>query len=92
VVEKSDKPRKIFVDSVEQQAGYLEEKANPDSDDESGDDDDKPVSEPLRALKRRERELTTALRELEMQRARMSNSIGGTNKDNVKYKVRARKR
>jgi U3 small nucleolar RNA-associated protein 11 len=46
----------------------------------------------LQALKKREEELTTATRELELQRARMSNSIGGVNKKGVKFKIRERKR
>jgi U3 small nucleolar RNA-associated protein 11 len=46
----------------------------------------------LQALKKREEELTTATRELELQRARMSNSIGGVNRKGVKFKIRERKR
>jgi U3 small nucleolar RNA-associated protein 11 len=90
-VQKTSQPRKIFVDSIEQQAEYGEQDGA-EEDAEDSDDDDKPVPEKLRALKKRERELGTALHELEMQRARMSNSIGGTNKDGVKFKVRGRKR
>jgi U3 small nucleolar RNA-associated protein 11 len=46
----------------------------------------------LEALRKREKELVTATRELELQRAKMSNSIGGTNKNGVKFKIRERKR
>lgn len=43
-------------------------------------------------LKRREKELVAALDELDLQRAKMSNTIGGVNKHGVKFKVRERKR
>jgi U3 small nucleolar RNA-associated protein 11 len=46
----------------------------------------------LEAIKRREQELVVADNELELQRAKMTNSIGGTNKNGVKYKIRERKR
>ena len=46
----------------------------------------------LEAIKRRERELVTAEQELDLQRAKMSNSIGGLNKKGVKFKIRERKR
>jgi U3 small nucleolar RNA-associated protein 11 len=46
----------------------------------------------LEAVKKRERELVTAEQELELQRAKMSNSIGGFNKKGVKFKIRERKR
>lgn len=46
----------------------------------------------LKQLKIREKELLTAERELELQRARMSNSIGGVNKAGFKWKVRERKK
>ncbi|KAL9103204.1 MAG: hypothetical protein Q9163_001731 [Psora crenata] len=46
----------------------------------------------LAALKVREKDLRAAENELEMQRAKMSNSVGGTNKAGVKWKVRERKR
>jgi U3 small nucleolar RNA-associated protein 11 len=90
-VDKTSQPRKIFVESIEKQAEYADQDDGQD-DSEDSDDDDKPLPENLRALKKRERELTTALHELEMQRAKMSNSIGGINKDGVKFKVRGRKR
>lgn len=45
-----------------------------------------------KALKSRENDLLAAERELELQRAKMSSSIGGTNKAGVKWKVRERKR
>ena len=46
----------------------------------------------LKALRSRERDLLAAERELELQRAKMSNSVGGVNKAGVKWKVRQRKR
>ncbi|KAI4765234.1 U3 small nucleolar RNA-associated protein 11 [Aureobasidium sp. EXF-8845] len=46
----------------------------------------------LGALKDRERDLSLALSQLEQQRARMNNTVGGTNKEGVKFKVRERKR
>lgn len=46
----------------------------------------------LRLLKSREKELLAAVQELEIQRAKMSNSIGGTSKAGVKWKIRERKK
>ncbi|OWY51991.1 U3 small nucleolar RNA-associated protein 11 [Alternaria alternata] len=46
----------------------------------------------LRALKKRESELVAAEEELELQRAKMNNTVGGVNKNGVKFKVRERKR
>ena len=46
----------------------------------------------LDALKKRERDLMAAEHELELQRAKMSGSIGGVTKAGVKWKVRERKR
>lgn len=46
----------------------------------------------LEAARKRERDLAAAEREVEIQRARMSNSIGGVNRNGVKWKVRERKR
>jgi U3 small nucleolar RNA-associated protein 11 len=46
----------------------------------------------LQALKKREQALIVATRELESQRAKMSNTVGGVNKNGVKFKVRERKR
>lgn len=46
----------------------------------------------LKLLKIREKELLAAERELELQRARMSNSVGGVNKAGFKWKVRERKK
>lgn len=46
----------------------------------------------LQALKEREEDLTTALREVEDQRARMNGTMGGVNKNGVKFKVRQRQR
>jgi len=46
----------------------------------------------LRALKKRESELMAAAEELELQRAKMNNTVGGVNKNGVKFKIRERKR
>ncbi|KAI9730362.1 MAG: hypothetical protein M1834_005872 [Cirrosporium novae-zelandiae] len=46
----------------------------------------------LEALRQRERELRTAEQELELQRGRMGNSVGGINRNGVRWKVRGRKR
>jgi U3 small nucleolar RNA-associated protein 11 len=46
----------------------------------------------LRSLKKRESELVAAEEELELQRAKMNNTVGGVNKNGVKFKVRERKR
>lgn len=46
----------------------------------------------LEALRARERDLQLAEQELENQRAKMTNTLGGVNKEGVKFKVRERKR
>jgi U3 small nucleolar RNA-associated protein 11 len=46
----------------------------------------------LRAIRKRESELVAAEEELELQRAKMNNTVGGVNKNGVKFKVRERKR
>ena len=46
----------------------------------------------LEATKARERDLIAAERELDLQRAKMNNSIGGVNRNGVKWKVKERKR
>lgn len=46
----------------------------------------------LTLLRLRERELLTAEQELELQRAKMSNSVGGMNKTGVKWRRRERKK
>lgn len=46
----------------------------------------------LNALKTRQREIMAATDELEAQRARMARSVGGVNKDGVRWKIRERKR
>jgi hypothetical protein len=46
----------------------------------------------LQIVKKRERELVAAEEELEAQRAKMNNTVGGVNKHGVKFKVRERKR
>ncbi|KAJ4366133.1 hypothetical protein N0V83_007768 [Neocucurbitaria cava] len=44
------------------------------------------------SLQKRERELAAADDELEAQRAKMNSTVGGVNKDGVKFKIRERKR
>lgn len=46
----------------------------------------------LDAVKAKERDLMAAEEELENQRAKMNGTVGGVNKDGVKFKVRERKR
>lgn len=46
----------------------------------------------LEAIKAREQDLLLAEQELENQRAKMTNSVAGVNKNGVKFKVRERKR
>lgn len=46
----------------------------------------------LAALRKQYAEITTAERELDLQRAKMSNSVGGVNKKGFKWKIRERKR
>ena len=46
----------------------------------------------LKALKMREKDLLGAEQELELQQAKMSNSVGGVTKAGVKWKIRERKR
>ena len=46
----------------------------------------------LAALKAREKDLVEAEKGLDLQRAKMSNSVGGTTKAGVKWKVRERKK
>ena len=46
----------------------------------------------LEAVRKREDDLVTAEQELELQRAKMSHSIGGVNKQGLKFKIRERKR
>ena len=46
----------------------------------------------LKALKARKTDLFTAEEELEKQRAKISNSIGGMNRDGIKFKMRERKK
>ena len=44
------------------------------------------------ALMKQQREIVAAQKELEWQRAKMEHSVGGTNKDGIKWKIRERKR
>lgn len=46
----------------------------------------------LTALRKQHAEIQTAEKELDWQRAKMGNSVGGTNKDGIKWKIRERKR
>lgn len=46
----------------------------------------------LAALKKQHEEITAAEQELDWQRARMENSVGGVNKHGIKWKIRERKR
>ncbi|KAH7394407.1 U3 snoRNP-associated protein Utp11 [Pyrenochaeta sp. MPI-SDFR-AT-0127] len=46
----------------------------------------------LASTKMREQELMAAEEELELQRAKMNNTVGGVNKHGVKFKIRERKR
>jgi U3 small nucleolar RNA-associated protein 11 len=46
----------------------------------------------LEALKKRQKEVMAAAEQLELQRAKMSRTVGGVNKDGVKWKIRERKR
>jgi U3 small nucleolar RNA-associated protein 11 len=46
----------------------------------------------LEALKKRQKEVMAAAEQMELQRAKMSRTVGGVNKDGVKWKIRERKR
>ncbi|KAK5060196.1 hypothetical protein LTR84_010081 [Exophiala bonariae] len=46
----------------------------------------------LEALKKRQREIMAAADQLDLQRAKMARTVGGVNKNGVKFKVRERKR
>ncbi|PYI23049.1 hypothetical protein BO99DRAFT_470860 [Aspergillus violaceofuscus CBS 115571] len=46
----------------------------------------------IQALQKQYKEITAAARELDWQRGRMDNVVGGTNKNGVKWKIRERKR
>lgn len=46
----------------------------------------------LQMVRKKERELVAAEEELEKQRAKMNSSVGGVNKNGVKFKIRERKR
>ncbi|RAH50274.1 rRNA-processing protein UTP11 [Aspergillus brunneoviolaceus CBS 621.78] len=46
----------------------------------------------IKALQKQYKEITAAARELDWQRGRMDNVVGGTNKNGVKWKIRERKR
>lgn len=46
----------------------------------------------LEMLKKRQKEITAAADQLELQRAKMAKTVGGVNKNGVKFKVRERKR
>jgi len=46
----------------------------------------------LEALKKRQREILAAADQLELQRAKMARTVGGVNKNGVKFKIRERKK
>ena len=46
----------------------------------------------LEALKKRQREILAAADELELQRAKMARTVGGVNKEGIRWKIRERKR
>ncbi|KAL4787459.1 small-subunit processome [Aspergillus varians] len=46
----------------------------------------------LKALRKQHADITAAERALDLQRAKMSNSIGGVNKNGLKFKIKERKR
>ncbi|ETI20681.1 hypothetical protein G647_07023 [Cladophialophora carrionii CBS 160.54] len=46
----------------------------------------------LEALKKRQREILVAAAQLELQRAKMARTVGGVNKDGVRFKIRERKK
>lgn len=46
----------------------------------------------LEVLKKRQKEIFAAADQLELQRAKMANAVGGVNKSGIKFKVRERKR
>lgn len=46
----------------------------------------------LKALKQQYTDISAAERELDWQRGRMDNSVGGTNKNGIKWKIRERKK
>ena len=54
--------------------------------------DEETQSSRLKALISREKDLLTAERELDLQRAKMSSSVGGITKAGVKWRIRERKR
>ena len=54
--------------------------------------DEETQSSKLKALKAREKDLLTAERELDLQRAKMSGNASGINKAGVKWRIRERKR
>jgi len=83
--------RTVFVDSAEEQLAHATQGV--DADDAGVEPAlSAPAHERLDALRAREKELVQAERELELQRAKMSNSIGGVSKSGVKFKLRERKR
>ena len=46
----------------------------------------------LNALKKRQKEIMAAAEQLDLQRAKMAKTIGGVNRDGVRFKIRERKR
>jgi len=92
--------RWVFVDSAEEQLAHANQRVDvgDTGGPGGGEVEPAPAAEPekrlerLKALLAREKELMLAERELELQRGKMGNSIGGVNKNGVKFKVRERKR
>lgn len=92
--------RRTFGEDGEEVAQIVALRNEALSDDDEDSNDDKEGEAPnrvqakrrkrLEGLQNRERELATALQEVEQQQARMNGSIGGTNKKGVKFKVRQR--
>jgi U3 small nucleolar RNA-associated protein 11 len=89
----------VFVDSMNEQS-VIRDKSKVEVEEAVGSEEEESEEEnpkskqqkTLEALRKRELELTKAERELDFQRAKMTNSIGGVNKKGVKYKIRERKR
>ena len=102
----SEKRGKIaYVETIQEQQTYTTDNVREDESESDEDDNVKVGREAkkkekyadgqrrrLEHLRSVEEQLTTAEQELELQRAKMTSSVGGTNKNGVKFKVRQRKR
>lgn len=95
--------RRLFGDDEEDITPVVHSTHSPIlSEQESGSEDEKEMQpadrllaakrRKLRRLEEREQDLSTALQEVEQQQARMAGTVGGMNKNGVKFKVRQRKR